>query len=256
MNSLDLFRLDGKVALVTGASRGLGREIATALADAGASLAVTSRYREHIEPVAEELSQSLGRKVLPVVADVTRPDDVRRMVNETLAAFGRLDILVNNAGVNIRHLTHEYALEEWNTIVATNITGVFLCCQAVLPKMMEQKSGRIINIGSIMGAVGMAGRVPYSATKAAVHQITRTLSLEVAKFGITVNAIAPGPFLTEMNRPVIEQPEVYNYFLERIPLGRWADPKEVRGVAIFLASEASSFVTGSTIYVDGGWTAQ
>lgn len=256
MSTLDLFRLEGKVAVVTGAGRGLGREMAIALAEAGADVAITSREMAHVEPVAEEIGKLSGRRVLPVVADVTRPDDVQRMVDTTCRELGGLDILVNNAGVNIRHLAHEYTMEEWNTIITTNVTGVFLCCQAVLPKMMAQKSGRIINIGSMMGVVGMPLRVPYSASKGAVHQMTRTLSLEVAKYGITVNAIAPGPFLTEMNRQVIDQPDVYNFFVERIPLGRWAEPNELRGVVVFLASQASNYITGSVIMVDGGWTAQ
>jgi NAD(P)-dependent dehydrogenase (short-subunit alcohol dehydrogenase family) len=230
--------------------------MAFALAEAGADVVITSRKLEHAEPVAKEIAEATGRRVMPLVMDVTNPEDVRRMQSETRDALGGLDILVNNAGVNIRHLAHEYTLEEWNTLLATNVTGVFLCCQAVLPGMMAQKSGRIINIGSMMGVVGMPLRVPYSATKGAVHQMSRTLALEVAKYGITVNTIAPGPFLTEMNRQVIDQPEVYNFFIERIPLGRWADPEELRGVVVFLASEASSYITGSTMLVDGGWTAQ
>jgi NAD(P)-dependent dehydrogenase (short-subunit alcohol dehydrogenase family) len=253
MSTLDLFKLDGKVALVTGASRGLGVEMAQALVDAGAEVAVTSRNRESIIPIAEQLSVG-GRAALPVVADVTDKADVMRMVEEVIAKFGRLDILVNNAGVNIRKEFADYEIEEWEHIIDTNVIGVLSCCQAVLPQMRKQQSGRIINIGSIMGDVALPTRIPYAASKGAVHQITKGLCQEVAADGITVNSIAPGPFMTEMNKAVIDQPEVYNFFLSRIPLGRWAEPKELRGVTLFLASEASSYVTGSTIYVDGGWT--
>ncbi len=254
MNSLDLFRLDGKVALVTGASRGLGVEMAQALVDAGADLAISSRNEESIRSIADSLSTE-EHTVLPLVADVTKPDEVKAMVEAVIEKFGRLDILVNNAGVNIRRPFEEYDVSEWKTIIDTNVIGVLTCSQAVLPQMRKQKWGRIINIGSMMGTVGMPTRVPYAASKGAVHQITRTLCHEVAKDGININTIAPGPFMTEMNKAVIDQPDVYNFFINRVPLGRWAEPKELRGITLFLASEASSYVTGTTIHVDGGWTA-
>ena len=149
----------------------------------------------------------------------------------------------------------EYELSDWKKVTETNITGVFLATKAALPGMIERGWGRVINIGSIMGTIGLPTRVPYAATKGAVHQITKTLAQEVAAHGITVNTIAPGPFMTEMNQAVLDDKETYNFFIDRIPLGRWGKPEELRGVALFLASEASSFVTGSTIYVDGGWTA-
>lgn len=255
MSTLDLFRIDGKTALVTGASRGLGKEMAIGLGEAGANIVVTARTASEVEAAAEEIADVSGAEVLPVIADVTSPEDTARMITDTEERFGAVDILVNNAGMNVRHLLTEYPLDDWKKVTETNITGVFLATKAALPGMIERGWGRVINIGSIMGTIGLPTRVPYAATKGAVHQMTKTLSLEVAEHGITVNTIAPGPFMTEMNKPVMDDKETYEFFISNIPLGRWGNPEELRGTAVYLASEASSFVTGATIYVDGGWTA-
>ena len=254
MNTLDLFRLDGKVAIVTGASRGLGTQMAIALGQAGADLVITGRVEETIKEAAKEIGAETSKDVLTVAGDITNADDMARLASTVKERFGRIDVLVNNAGMNNRKPFLEYTPEEWRQIIDTNVNGLFLCTQAIAPTMIAQKSGRIINIGSIMGTIGLPTRVPYAASKGAVHQITKTLAQELAPHGVTVNTIAPGPFMTEMNKAVIDQPDVYQFFLDRIPLGHWADPSELRGPVVFLASDASSFVTGATLYVDGGWT--
>ena len=249
-----MFKLDGKVAIVTGASRGLGTQMAIALGHAGADIVITGREGGTLDTAAKEIGEEIGRSVMTVVGNITDENDMSRLAAEVKDRFGRIDILVNNAGMNNRKPFTEYAADEWRQIIDTNVNGVFLCTQAIVPTMINQKSGRIINIGSIMGTIGLPTRVPYAASKGAVHQITKTLAQELAEHNITVNTIAPGPFMTEMNKAVIDQPDIYQFFLDRIPLGHWANPEELRGPVVFLASDASSFVTGATLYVDGGWT--
>jgi NAD(P)-dependent dehydrogenase (short-subunit alcohol dehydrogenase family) len=256
MSILDRFRLDGRVALVTGGSKGLGEATTLGLAEAGANVVITSRHLDECRAVAERIGGATGRDIVPVQADVAKPDEVRNMVDRTLDRFGRVDILVNNAGVNVRKPTVELTLEDWQQVVDINLTGPFLCAQAVLPTMLRQKHGRIINMSSILGAVGLAGRSPYTATKGGLLNMTRTWALEFAKDGITVNAVCPGPFDTPMNQPLTQNPEAYQAFLSKIPMGRWGDTVELASVIVFLASDASSFVTGSALFVDGGWTAQ
>jgi NAD(P)-dependent dehydrogenase (short-subunit alcohol dehydrogenase family) len=256
MNVLDRFRLDGRVALVTGGARGLGRAMAEALASAGASVAVTARSLESAESAAEALAASTGAKCLGVAVDVTRRDQVEAMVDRVVDRLGRLDILVNNAGINIRGPIEDLKEEDFDAVLGANLKGPWLCCRAVAPIFKAQKWGRVINLSSMLGEVSIADRTPYASSKGGLTLLTKTLALEWAPFGITVNAICPGPFATEMNLALIKDPTVNATFTSKIPLGRWGDPAEIGPVAVFLASEASSYITGASLFVDGGYTAQ
>ena len=255
MGVLDLFRLEGRVALVTGGVRGLGLAMAEALASAGASVVVTARLQDAADAAATSIAGTTGAKTLGVDAEVTKADSVAAMVARTLDAFGSLDILVNNAGINIRRPIEELREEEWDQVLDTNLKGPWLCCRAVLPTMKARGWGRVINLSSILGEVAMADRSLYCSSKGGLTLLTRTLALEWAQYGINVNAICPGPFATEMNTAVLNDSEKRARFADRTAQRRWADPKELGPAAVFLASEASSFVTGATLFVDGGYTA-
>jgi NAD(P)-dependent dehydrogenase (short-subunit alcohol dehydrogenase family) len=253
---LDLFRLDGKVALVTGGARGLGQTMATALAQAGADVAITGRTLGPAEEAARGIASGTGRRCQAFAADVTIAADIDRLVREVEAAFGRIDILVNNAGTNIRGAVDQLTEADWDTVIDTNLKGPFLCSRAIGPGMVKRGWGRIINLGSILGVVALPGRAPYASSKAAVINLTRVLALEWAGTGVTANANCPGPIATEMNRQLLDDPVKYQEFVKNIPMGRWGELEELTGAALFLASDASSFVTGSSVFVDGGWTAR
>jgi NAD(P)-dependent dehydrogenase (short-subunit alcohol dehydrogenase family) len=256
MSTLDRFRMDGKVAIVTGSSRGLGKEIARTLAEAGATVIACSRDASKVQAVAAALTDTYGQACRGYGCDVSQPAQVASLIAQVLAEFGQIDVLINNAGINIRGQIEDLSLEQFLQVQSTNVTGVWLMCRAVAPHMKARRYGRVINLGSTLSVVSIPERTPYATSKGGVLQLTRTLALEWAPHNITVNAILPGPFATEMNLPLINDPEQYAQFASLVPLGRWGDLEEIGGLALFLASDASSFVTGSGITIDGGWTAR
>lgn len=255
-NVMELFRLDGRVALVTGGSKGLGRSIAQALAEAGADVAVVSRTLADCQKAVNEIAEQSGRRAAAFAVDVNKSDDLKKAAAEIEASLGPVDILVNNAGINIRGPIDELSESDFEAVMATNVTAPFLCSKIFGPKMVERGWGRVINLGSIMSVISLPGRAPYAASKAAIMGLTRTLALEWATKGVTVNAICPGPFATEMNKQLLNDPAKYKDFVSKIPMGRWGELSEIAGAALFLASDAAAFVTGSALFVDGGWTAQ
>ncbi|MBN1817219.1 MAG: glucose 1-dehydrogenase [Sedimentisphaerales bacterium] len=251
-----IFGLDGTVAFITGGSKGLGKEMALALARAGADVAIGSRKEEQITQAAQALIEQTRRTILPLVVDVTDRASIKQAVGKTIDRFGKIDILVNNAGINIREPVEQIEDAHWRQIWETNVTGVLSCCRAVIPHMRKARYGRIINIGSALSLVGMEERASYCASKGAVMQLTRTLALEVAQDGITVNCICPGPFATEINQAVMEDPEKTRTLLSNVPMNRWGRLEEIHAPIVFLASPAASYVTGACLTVDGGWTAR
>ena len=253
---LDSFRLDGKVALVTGGARGLGKVMATALAQAGADVAITARSSGSCEQTAAEITEQTGRKCQGFAAEVTSVSDVDRMAAEVEATFGKIDILINNAGTNIRGQVDQLSEADWDSVIDTNLKGPFLCARAIGPKMVKRGWGRVINMGSTLSVIALPGRAPYASSKAGVMNLSRVLALEWAGTGVTVNTICPGPFATEMNRQLLDDPVKYKALMDLIPMGRWGDVEEIAGAVVFLSSNASSYMTGSAVFVDGGWTAR
>ena len=250
------FDLTGRAAIVTGGSKGLGQAMADGLASAGANVLVSSRHGDEATATAEQIAKDHGVTAVGVEADVTSSDAVDDMVAQAVSAFGRVDILINNAGINTRGPIDELTLEQFKEVMDVNVNGIWLCSRAAIPHLKANNCGRIINMASTLGIVGLANRTPYASSKGAVVQMTRALGLEMAPHGVTVNAICPGPFLTPMNEPIADSEEAKKFIVGAVALERWGRMEEIQGAAIFLASDAASYMTGSMLTVDGGWTAR
>ena len=258
MTILDRFRLDKRVAIVTGSNRGLGKAMSLALAEAGAQVAIVSRKTEQAQAVAREIQMSTGKKCYGYLCDMTVPEQIIQLVEGVLNDFGQIDIVVNNAAINKQRPIEDLSLEEFREVQDTNLIGPWLLCRAVTRHLKERRYGRVINVSSTAAVSTFPGLTPYASSKAALFQMTRTLALEWGPYGITVNCILPGPFATEANNleSLKQDPKAYADFISEIPLQRWATPDEIGGLIVFLASDASSFITGAAILIDGGRTAQ
>ena len=250
---MEIFDLTGRVAMVTGSTRGLGENSAMALAKAGADVAVCGRNTEDLKRVSNAI-KALGRDSAGFVLDVTSKKSVHEGVDRILQRFGKIDILMNNAGLNHREPAIDYPEDAWDLVISTNLKGYFLVAQAVAPHMLERGYGKIINMSSILGKIALPNQLAYASAKGGVVQMTKVMALEWAKQGIRVNAIGPTYFETEMVTPIRNDPERFNFINERTPMGRWGYLPEMEGLVIFLAAPASDFITGQTIYIDGGWT--
>lgn len=250
------FDLSNRVALITGGSKGLGHAMASGLASAGAHVLLVSRSADEADAAAREIAEIYGQRAVGMAADVTKQSDVDAMIDRVSQEFGRLDILINNAGINIRGPIDELDYETFRKVQDINVDGVWRCCKAAGPMLQQSPAGRVINMASTLGLVGLSERTPYTTSKGAVVQMTRGLALEWARHQVTVNAICPGPFLTPMNEPIAETEQAKKFIVGATALERWGRLEEIQGAAIFLASDAGSYVTGTMLTVDGGWTAR
>ena len=253
---LDLFKLNGRTALIIGGNRGLGLAMAQALAEAGANIFIAARDETKNREAEEIIRSGYSVQTGSAFCDVTSEESIHKAVDAAVSKFEKIDILINSAGINIRGKIENLSLEDFHKVMEVNVTGSWLACRAVVPVMKKNGWGRIINIGSMLSLIAIAQPTPYATSKGAILQLTRTLAIELAKENINVNAILPGPFGTELNLPIQNDPEEYKAFISLVPIGRWGELHEIAGLALYLASPASSFMTGSCISIDGGWVAQ
>jgi NAD(P)-dependent dehydrogenase (short-subunit alcohol dehydrogenase family) len=253
--ALDIFNLTGKVALVTGGSKGLGKAMARGFAQAGADIVIASRHENELRPALEEILQGTGRRGSYIAADMSKRAEAARLAKAALEKMGRVDILVNNAGTNTPQVTEQIRDEDWDRVLEINLSSVMALTRALVPQMKTRRWGRIIHISSIMGFISKEGRNIYSATKSALIGLARAEALELGPFGITANCIAPGPFLTDLPAQILSDEEK-RVFAQRTAVGRWGEPAELVGPALLLASDAGTYVTGETIVVDGGYLAR